>query len=72
MGKLVLIGIVVILFILLILYFRSEYEKNSFVLVKYRFKSKKIKTAKKVIFISDLHDKQFGKDNEKLINAIDE
>ena len=40
--------------------------------MKYKFESDKIKTAKKFIFISDLHDKQFGKDNEKLIEAIEE
>jgi ser/thr protein phosphatase family protein len=72
MGKVILIGGLIILLIILIMYFRSEYEKNNFVLIKYKFESDKIKTAKKFIFISDLHDKQFGKDNEKLIEAIEE
>lgn len=72
MGKVILIGGLIILLIILIMYFRSEYEKNNFVLMKYKFESDKIKTAKKFIFISDLHDKQFGKDNEKLIEAIEE
>lgn len=72
MGKVILIGGIIILLIILIMYFRSEYEKNNFVLMKYKFESDKIKTAKKFIFISDLHDKQFGKDNEKLIEAIEE
>ena len=65
MGKVILIGGLIILLIILIMYFRSEYEKNNFVLMKYKFESDKIKTAKKFIFISDLHDKQFGKDNLK-------
>ena len=72
MGKVILIGGLIILLIILIMYFRSEYEKNNFVLMKYKFESDKIKSAKKFIFISDLHDKQFGKDNEKLIEAIEE
>ena len=72
MGKVILIGGLIILLIILIMYFRSEYEKNNFVLMKYKFESDKIKTSKKFIFISYLHDKQFGKDNEKLIEAIEE
>lgn len=49
----------------------SEYEKDNFIIKTYNISSKKIKNTKKIIFLSDIHEKEFGKDNNKLLLAID-
>lgn len=38
----------------------------------YEFASNKINSSVKAVIISDLHDREFGEDNEKLINKIKE
>lgn len=50
---------------------RSEYEKNQLVTERYVIKSPKIRgKGKTFVFLTDLHDKEFGKDNRRLISAI--
>lgn len=44
---------------------------NHFVVRKYRYSTKKLKKDVKVILLSDLHNKSFGKGNVKLLRAID-
>lgn len=48
---------------------RSEYEKNHFVVEEIRIASPKIRQEKKLLFLTDVHDKEFGPSNERLLGA---
>ena len=51
---------------------RSEYEKKHFVTERYRISSKKIRGRKKeFVFLSDLHNNEFGEKNRLLTEEID-
>lgn len=49
---------------------RSEYEKRHFVTEEISISSSKIHEEKRLIFITDVHDKEFGTANEKLFTEI--
>lgn len=50
---------------------RSEYERDQLVTDYYEIHSPKIKeSGKRIVFLTDLHDKEFGKDHERLLHAI--
>lgn len=50
---------------------RSEYERNCLVTERYVIRSPKIQgKGKTLVFLTDLHDKEFGKENERLLSAI--
>lgn len=49
----------------------SLYDCNRFVTVRYEITSDKITKPCKVILLSDLHNKSYGKDHEKLVREID-
>lgn len=66
MIKLILIGIILVILALL----ESEREKNKLSIERYLFTSNKIKKDYKIVFLSDLHNKEFGKRNSQLINKI--
>lgn len=51
-------------------FLRSQYERNHFVVEKMVISSAKIKKAKTLVFLTDLHDKEFGRGNELLLEAI--
>lgn len=51
-------------------FLRSEYEKNHFVTEEIVVPSPKIHHEKTLIFITDVHDKEFGPANEKLFQEI--
>lgn len=51
---------------------RSFYERKNFKIVQYNISSRKIKSEKKIVFLTDLHNNSFGKNNQKLLDAIDE
>lgn len=54
------------------LFFRSEYEKSHFVTERFRITSKKIRDGERnFVFLTDLHNKEFGRENELLLREID-
>lgn len=65
---LVIALIVLIIICVLVIY----HDTHSFVVRNYELKSDKVKGNFKFVFLSDLHGYVFGKNNEKLIAAIDE
>ncbi len=48
------------------------WDSNRFVIRKYEFSSRKLKKKCKIIFLSDLHNKEYGLKNEKLLQAMEE
>lgn len=58
---------IIICFFLLVMYI----DCNRFVVVPYEIESKKISRGYSFVLLSDLHNKSFGKQNEKLLKAID-
>ena len=61
-------GIVIIGLILLWI---CIYDGNRFVVVRYEIKSCKVKGTYRAVVLADLHNKQFGKDNELLLQEIE-
>lgn len=51
---------------------RSFYERKNFKTVQYNIISEKIESEKKIVFLTDLHNNSFGKNNEKLFSAIED
>jgi len=50
---------------------RSEYERDCLVTDEYQIRSKKIKGGERTfVFLTDLHDKEFGEGNERLLSAV--
>ncbi len=60
----------VIALLIIICVWISLFDTNRFVTKAYTVKSGKINECARIIFISDLHNKKYGKDNVKLINHI--
>ena len=49
---------------------RSQYERNHFVIEETVITSGKIRAPKTLVFLSDMHDKEFGPNNTRLLEAI--
>lgn len=64
---LTIIGVIICFFLLVMCY-----DCNRFVTVRYELKSKKIARECAFVLLSDLHNKSFGKQNERLLKKIDE
>ena len=61
-----------LLFILpLLLFIYSQWERNQLRVEKYSISTDKVKKAYRFLFLTDLHDKSFGKDNELLLKKIE-
>lgn len=63
--------IMLILFIVLVIVGRVLYENCHIQKTVYEFKSTKVKEDTTFIFLSDLHNQSFGKNNRKLIEQIE-
>ena len=48
------------------------YDSNRFVVVRNRFSSDKLRRSARAVVLADLHNKRYGKNNELLLNAIDD
>ena len=59
-----------ILPILLLIY--SHWERNQLRVERYRISTDKVNKAYRFLFLTDLHDKSFGKDNALLLKKIEE
>ena len=66
--------ILLVLFVCLILFFLwvMIWDSNRFVTRTYTFRSDKLKKDCRIIFLSDMHNKEYGSGNERLLQAIEE
>ena len=66
--------ILLVLFVslIIVLLWVMIWDTNRFVVRKYTFRSDKLKKNCRIVFLSDLHNKEYGADNELLLRAIDE
>lgn len=62
--------ILIIAAVVAVLALRNIYELYNFNLTSYDIKSSKIKGSHKFVFLTDLHERTYGKDNELLYQAI--
>lgn len=65
-----LLIILILIILILIILIKSNYEINRYEIKKESIKSIKIKDNIRIIFLSDLHEKVFDGDNEKIIDDI--
>ncbi len=49
---------------------RSQYERGRFVVEKNKIQSPQVKRPRTLVFLTDLHDKEFGEGNNRLLSAI--
>ena len=62
--------IFVIAFALLIVFAVVLFDSNRFIVKTYEFTSEKILKDATFVFVSDLHNKEYGKQNKKLLRAV--
>lgn len=48
------------------------YDSNRFVVVRHEFRDRRVRKAYRAVVLADLHNKRFGKNNERLLEAIRE
>ncbi len=63
--------LVLLVCLALILLWIMIWDSNRFVVKKYEFTEKKLKKDCRIIFLSDLHNKEYGMGNERLLAEID-
>lgn len=69
----ILLGVAIaFIVVLLAVFIISVIDMNRFVVREYRVGSTKMKAPVKAVFLTDLHNKKYGKNNEKLLNCIRE
>ncbi len=66
----IMVFIALVLFFLLTLYCR--WENRQFTITEYRLKSDKIKKRTTLAVLADLHNYEYGVDNEQIIRALDD
>lgn len=69
-----MLDIVLLLLMLLIilLLWVMLYDSNRFVVIRHEIRDRRISGHYRVVFLSDLHNKQYGRDNARLLQAIEE
>ncbi len=72
--KPMIVIILILVIIALVVIIRVCYELNTLQLVNYKIESDKLSNDehKRIVFISDLHSRKYGNNNEKLIQIIKE
>ena len=65
-----LILIMILIILVLIILIKSKYEISRYEIKKEIIKSSKVNSNVKIVFLSDLHEKVYGDNNEKIINDI--
>lgn len=58
--------------LVIVLFWVMIWDSNRFVVKKYAFRSDKLKKSCRIAFVSDLHNKEYGAGNERLLQAIEE
>jgi len=74
MGSLLWIGLA-ILAAAVAFFLRSQYERDQLVTTEYEIESEKLSPefdGLKIVYLTDLHDKEFGEKNERLFRAVRE
>lgn len=56
--------------IFLVLLWIAMYDSNRFIIVRHSFRDPRIRKPLRAVVLADLHNKQFGKNNEILLEAI--
>ncbi len=69
--KLSILIIICLVFTAILIVIVSKRERSILSLETYRFYSKKLTKPYRFVFLSDLHEVQFGADNERLLSEID-
>ena len=64
--------LVIVVMTAIILLWIMLYDSSRFVIVRHSIRAKQIKKPFRAIVLADLHNKQFGKQNELLLKAIEE
>ena len=72
MSKWIMICLLVIICLVVFFLTVMIIDGNRFCVVEYQLFSNKIKEEHKYVVLADLHNKVYGKSNEKLLNSIDE
>ncbi|MBD5550327.1 MAG: hypothetical protein HDQ96_04005 [Lachnospiraceae bacterium] len=64
--------LVLVVCLIIVLFWVMIWDSNRFVINKYTFSSKKLKKDCRIVFLSDLHNKEYGIGNQSLLQAIDD
>ncbi len=65
-----LLFVLILLFIVIL--WVMIYDSNRFVVVRHQVRDRRIGGRIRVVFLSDLHNRQFGKNNAELLKAIED
>lgn len=62
----------VLILLMIVIVWVMLYDSSRFVVVPHEIRDRRICGRYRVVFLSDLHNKQFGKNNSQLLEAIDQ
>jgi len=64
--------LIIIIILALILLVVDIFDINRFIIAKYEISSDKINKDAKLVILADMHNKEYGKDNQRLVKAIED